>query len=844
MDIVTEQRNKTLDLTLKNKAINFNLKNKLVLHFKNKNYLQLVETVVNDEEDFCLDEHKFENHNLLGIKRLNNTYKNVYNNTGTTCAYLIVNFIQWKNLYSRYTAPLILIPLTIQKKTSYDRNVATHKYFMSYSGEEITSNIVIEEKLKKDFGIKLPEFTGNYQEYFNAVEETLKNEMDVQLVKKTCLGSLIYNCRTFYNDYNEELWAGNFENNNIIKMLSKPPQKNKKILTNNSKDIPDLVCPADKYQISAVQTALDGNSFVIQGPPGTGKSQTIINIMSALASKNKRVLFVSEKESAIEVVKNRMNELGLGIFCLDIHDPKKTTKKIMEQIRLRESFKDYNKDSIVSKIKQNDIIKTFEKTNSILYSRIQNEVKNYSKTFIDYLKANIEYKTKDLRHVPKYNENYYEKINYSLILHETEKQQRFQPLSRFMSYSGIYLATSVPIWMMSPVSVSKLITRNIEMFDTLIMDEASQIYFENILGCVLRSKQVIVVGDSKQMSPNNILSTKKALSALDVFEKYLPSISLNVHYRSDSKSLIDFSNETYYDNKLNILPSISVENKLFEHYVENGYYTLLTNQTEAKQVVQFVKNILKKYYSLPEEKWDSIGIIAINTRQQELIEDILNEELTKDETFLDVYTKLNKKSSLFIKSLETVQGDERDVIIISMTYGINPHAKKIYQRFRQFNTEFGWKRLNVLASRARKEIHAFKSLKSTDVVAPTGCRQGVKDFKAFLERIETSNFNPVQFSKVNMKLFSDLGYDIYSNVGYDEYRLDYALMENNNFICGIKITDKCFNFKEVYHNIITIDVLKKKGWNIYEMNISDLKNNPMKEKQKLKEFIKNTCKCK
>ena len=597
MNIITEQRNKTLDFTLKNKALNFNINAKGVLLFKNKNYLQVLEKLVLDDEDMCLESNKFSNFNFTSLKKLNTTFKNVYNNTGTTSVYYIINFIEWKNLYSRYLAPLVLVPLTMTKKNIYEKDKLIQKYFVSYSGEEITSNIVIEEKMKS-LGLELPKFNGDYIKYFEEVEDLLKDNEEIKLVKKNCLGNIIYNSGTLYKDYNEELWNEKFNENEIIRKLSSSPISINEI-TFDDLSTCDLVLPADRSQVTAIQAAKSGKSFVLYGPPGTGKSQTIINIMSNLISMNKKILFVSEKESAIEVIKNRMDKIGLGNFCLDIHDPKKTTKKIMEQIRARENIHGFdsnflqNKDLKNKKIKElnytlsqnynllntldcikeydllkNDLIQgvnnvslnsfiknNISKNNIIKNSKVMETIDSMFSDSIqytkDFIECNIQYDKSvegmDVTEIP-----YENKINYILIQHELMKKQRFHPLQMFLFKSFGYLIKSTPVWMMSPISVSKLLQKRINMFDVLIMDEASQIYFENILGSVARTKQVIVVGDNMQMSPNNILSNKTCQSALDVFEKYLPSISLNVHYRSDSQSLINFSNENYYNKKLNL----------------------------------------------------------------------------------------------------------------------------------------------------------------------------------------------------------------------------------------------------------------------------------------------------
>lgn len=329
-----------------------------------------------------------------------------------------------------------------------------------------------------------------------------------------------------------------------------------------------------------------------------------------------------------------------------------------------------------------------------------------------------------------------------------------------------------PIWMASPATVAQIFPRK-ELFDLIIFDEASQCRLEEALPVLLRGKRLVVAGDSKQLPPTRFFEsniadsgdtdaetveelaeqrmseTEDLLSAslnLDVEESFL-----DVHYRSNNEALIDFSNHVFYNRRLQPIPG-HPRNKALKTPIRlnqvNGTYTERTNPTEAIAVVELVKELLA------EPTPPSIGVVSFNINQRDLIIEILEERAETDKVFADrlaTARKLHGRDSfegLFVRNLESVQGDERDHIIISTTFGVDSDGK-FRRHFGALSRVGGDRRLNVLITRARQAIHVVTSIPTSEYrseMAAEGVITGRHQLYAYLryaEQIET-NFESYQ----------------------------------------------------------------------------------------------------
>lgn len=363
-------------------------------------------------------------------------------------------------------------------------------------------------------------------------------------------------------------------------------------------------------------------------------------------------------------------------------------------------------------------------------------------------------------------------------------------------YSDIILNLT-PCFLMSPMAVSQYLDFGTFKFDLVIFDEASQIPTHEAIGSISRAETLVVAGDEKQMPPSSFFKTNMesdesgALSSFeaasgdleslldDAITLGLPRHRLNWHYRSQYESLIAFSNSYFYDHSLWTFPSAQSDAESVSFHKVNGVYKRGegTNPEEARAIV---KEIIRRRKS-PELSNRSVGVVTFNIAQQALIERLLDEALPDEDLHLGGET-------LFVKNLENVQGDERDVILFSVTYG--PDEKgRVYKNFGPLSQKGGERRLNVAVSRARKEMIVFSSMEPSDIDANTAKNEGasyLRDFLRFakggvgtLPLIYGGVYQGEELS-VGHFLADDLrkkGYRVEENVGASNFKVDVAVVD-------------------------------------------------------------------
>ncbi|WP_456480594.1 DUF4011 domain-containing protein [Nautilia sp.] len=300
-------------------------------------------------------------------KRLNNIFlkSNLYiEETGNNILYLSLGFLNWKeseNSSIYYKAPLINIPI----KISRIKSKLSYKFIIEYSGDDIELNSSLQEKLIHDFNIELPKFdfeNANIVEYFEDLSEFFKQK-DWEIIYDVKINFLAFNKIWIYKDLDPDKW--NLNNKHLLNILLKGNEENNNLSTENIDKnelitkIP-VVLNADSSQFESIITVLNNENLVIEGPPGTGKSQTISNLIACLIYEGKKVLFVSEKLAALEVVYKRLKEIGLEDFCLEIHSNKTKKTTILESIKNRlsktyENPEEIKKTKLILQEKQNQI---------------------------------------------------------------------------------------------------------------------------------------------------------------------------------------------------------------------------------------------------------------------------------------------------------------------------------------------------------------------------------------------------------------------------------------------------------------------------------------------------------
>ena len=440
----------------------------------------------------------------------------------------------------------------------------------------------------------------------------------------------------------------------------------------------------------------------------------------------------------------------------------------------------------------------------------------------------------------------------ALLINESTKKKRHIPIRRLVERAPKSIQSIKPCFMMSPMSVSQYLKPGKMVFDLVVMDEASQIRPEDALSTIARGKQVIIVGDPKQLPPSNffrknnidgdedeVAAVEEQESILDSALGLLPLRRLRWHYRSRHQSLIAFSNYSFYDDNLVIFPSPEDANKTFGvHYskINKGTFVDRRNIEEARVIALAVKNHMIKN---PDE---TLGVVSMNVQQRDQIEreiEILAKE--GDDQFSKIYEKnINlSKEAFFIKNLENVQGDERDVIYISMTYGPVTIGGQVFKRFGDINKDTGWRRLNVLFTRSKKRMHVFSSLSSSDV--PNTGSRGVKALNAFLRYCETGQISRTNaengrapdsdFEISVMELLNSHGFECVPQVGEAGFFIDVAVRDPNKpgkFLMAIECDGATYHSSKSARDRDRLkqQILEGLGWNVKRIWSTDWFRNP------------------
>lgn len=447
-------------------------------------------------------------------------------------------------------------------------------------------------------------------------------------------------------------------------------------------------------------------------------------------------------------------------------------------------------------------------------------------------------------------------------LYQITKQQGLLPIRKMMELYGDYLLKLFPCWLLSPESVSTIFPLSKNLFDIILFDEASQVFIENTLPTIYRGRYIVVAGDSKQLRPTATfmkrymgndsdeeldLATQAALeveSLLDLATSRYTSTNLTYHYRSKNEELINFSNYAFYDGKLQIAPNISknVGNKPIERIKVNGKWTNRCNREEANAIVSLLKKLIKN-----KRNKSSIGIITFNTEQENAIEDAIDAECQKDSAFRDAYIReRNRKengedTSIFIKNLENVQGDERDIIIFSIGYARNEYGK-VVAHFGSLSVEGGENRLNVAITRAKEKIYVVTSIEPEELLVEGSKNAGPKIFKSYLKYVRAisnkkkkeaefilNSFKPPKVQpneiivenqledEIKEELIK-LGYDVETNLGNTDYKLSLAVYDKklDRYLLGIECDYSAFRSSDsiLERDVYRTKFLQSRGWNI------------------------------
>lgn len=440
----------------------------------------------------------------------------------------------------------------------------------------------------------------------------------------------------------------------------------------------------------------------------------------------------------------------------------------------------------------------------------------------------------------------------ALIAHEAGKKTRHIPVRALLKRAKESIVSLKPCFMMSPMSVAQYLTPGQFDFDIVVMDEASQIRPEDALGAIARGKSMVVVGDPKQLPPTAFFQralndddiNEEAVAAENsesILETAMPMFKtrrLRWHYRSRHESLIAFSNQQFYDNNLVIFPSPFQNSSEFGvalHRVATGTFVTRRNSQEAKHIVAMLTDLLKT------QPGYSLGVVAMSAEQKNEIEIQFEQAVKMDHELALAYEHdKSKPESLFIKNLENVQGDERDIILISMTYGPEQIGGRTMQRFGPINSDAGGRRLNVLFTRAKKQMHIFSSMGSSDVLVSNTSKKGVRALRAFLEYCESHHLHSTNItarepdSDFEISVIEELakhGYQCEPQLGIAGYFLDIAVRDPGNsgrFLIGIECDGATYHSAKSARDRDRLrqEILEGLGWRIRRIWSTDWFSNP------------------
>lgn len=457
-----------------------------------------------------------------------------------------------------------------------------------------------------------------------------------------------------------------------------------------------------------------------------------------------------------------------------------------------------------------------------------------------------------------------------VLRREFEKKSRHLPIRTLIKEAGNAIQAVKPVFMMSPLSVATFLPPGALEFDLVIFDEASQVKPVDALGALLRGKQAVVVGDSKQLPPTSFFdklsdtdafdennATQDLESVLGLFvSQGAPQRMLRWHYRSRHESLIAVSNQEFYDNGLVIFPSPDQSREhlgLVYRYLPTTLYDRGgsgTNKEEAKAVAEAAIQHARTQLRKPSGQRESLGIAAFSIGQANLIQmqlELLRRNAPECEAFFT-----GGSESVFVKNLENVQGDERDVIFISVCYGRDKDGK-VSMNFGPLNGSGGERRLNVLITRARLRCEVFTNLSPDDIDLTRTNARGVAAFKQFLTYAKSGSLSiptptgrepDSPFEREVISVISSLGYEPVPQVGCAGYFIDIGIKDPQKpgrFLLGVECDGATYHSAKTARDRDRLreEVLKNMGWTLHRIWSTDWMYRYSDSVRRLKEAIES-----
>lgn len=423
-----------------------------------------------------------------------------------------------------------------------------------------------------------------------------------------------------------------------------------------------------------------------------------------------------------------------------------------------------------------------------------------------------------------------------VLRRECRKKSRQKPIRRLLSETRGIVGKLKPCFLMSPLSVAQYLPPEAS-FDMVVFDEASQIPVWDAIGVIARAKQCVVVGDPRQMPPTSFFQKGESAEAEDeessedlesILDECLAaglhSMYLSWHYRSRHESLISFSNREYYGGRLFTFPAAKTTPDLGvrHRFVDGGVYdakATRTNRTEAESLVDYVFERLSQGWRR------SAGVVTFSMAQKNLVEDLFEERRAADPRFEDYFSG-DGAEPFFVKNLENVQGDERDVILFSIGYAKGTDGRFL-MNFGPLNRAGGERRLNVAVTRAKEQVVVFASCRSSEIDLSRTQAVGARHLKAFLEYAEAGGVAPKSGDEAQRDQFADIvsgflsshGFKVRRGVGSSARRIDVGVVGSDSverFVAAVECDGEAYAATTAVRDRekLRASVLRSLGWNV------------------------------
>jgi len=445
----------------------------------------------------------------------------------------------------------------------------------------------------------------------------------------------------------------------------------------------------------------------------------------------------------------------------------------------------------------------------------------------------------------------------NILKSEFNRKARHMPIRKLVQDAGLAIQAIKPVFMMSPMSIANFLPPGSIEFDIVIFDEASQVRPVDALGALLRAKQLVVVGDTKQLPPTSFFDkmntdtededniTADMQSILGMCDgQGVPERMLRWHYRSRHESLISLSNHEFYENRLVIFPSSGSRQRmgLLYHHLPQTVYDSGKTRTNAKEAEAVADAVMEHAAKNPKQ---TLGVVAFSTAQMQAIQYAL-EIRRRKQPELEGYFRSHPHEPFVVKNLENVQGDERDVIYISIGYGRTEDGK-VPQRFGPLNNNGGERRLNVLITRAKYRCEVFTNMTSEDIAVTPASKFGIRALKSFLYYAYHGKFDSQEEAPISLQTpFEDYvaaklesrGYTVRKKVGMEGFYIDMAIVDDEypgRYILGIDCDGHAYAAAKSARDRdrLRMQVLEMIGWKMYRVWSMDWLYHPESELERL-----------